>query len=114
MYGTLLGMVGKRWYAVRCLFEIARGDQHIYEERITLWHAGSSEDAIDRAEPEATDYAGDEGDAYLGLAQSFELEAAPRDGAEVFSLMRDSDLAHDAYLDRFFRTGQERQGEYGT
>jgi hypothetical protein len=34
----------------------------------------------------------------------------PEHAAEVFSLMRDSDLATDAYLDRFFDTGDERQG----
>jgi hypothetical protein len=33
----------------------------------------------------------------------------PAHGAEVFSLMRDSELAPDDYIDRFFDTGQERQ-----
>ena len=32
------------------------------------------------------------------------------DGAEVFSLMRDSDLTPHEYLDHFFDTGDERQG----
>jgi hypothetical protein len=31
------------------------------------------------------------------------------DGAEVFSLMRASDLEPEAYIDRFFDTGLERQ-----
>jgi hypothetical protein len=31
----------------------------------------------------------------------------------VFSLMRDSDLEPDAYVDRFFNTGRERQADYG-
>ncbi|SCG64273.1 hypothetical protein GA0070213_10871 [Micromonospora humi] len=31
-------------------------------------------------------------------------------GAEVYSLMRDSDLPAGAYLTRFFDTGDERQG----
>lgn len=39
------------------------------------------------------------------------LFTAPRDGAEVFSLMRDSDLEPDDYLDAFFSTGNERQGD---
>lgn len=32
---------------------------------------------------------------------------------EVFSLMRDSDLAPDEYLDRFFSAGSEQQDEVG-
>jgi len=34
-------------------------------------------------------------------------------GAEVFSLLRESDLEPDAYLDAFFDTGTERQTESG-
>ena len=37
----------------------------------------------------------------------------PSEAAEVFSLMRDSNLEPDAYVDRFFNTGRERQGDYG-
>jgi hypothetical protein len=33
----------------------------------------------------------------------------PADGAEIFSLMRDSDLAPEDYLDSFFDTGTEGQ-----
>jgi hypothetical protein len=35
------------------------------------------------------------------------LEEAPRDGAEVFSLIKRSPLLPDAYLDSFFSTGAE-------
>ena len=60
------------------------------------------------AESEAADYAA--GDCeYLGLAQAFELDREPGQGAEVFSLMRDSPLDPEDYLDRHFDTGQERQ-----
>jgi hypothetical protein len=47
----------------------------------------------------------------LGLAQAFHLfvGADLDDGAEVFSLMRTSDLPADEYVDRFFDTGDERQ-----
>jgi hypothetical protein len=37
------------------------------------------------------------------------LFGEPVDGAEVFSLMRDSQLAPAEYLDAFFDTGSERQ-----
>ncbi|MGZ6827281.1 MAG: DUF4288 domain-containing protein [Mycobacteriales bacterium] len=103
------------WYAVRCVFrtmwtETAEGvtpDEQLYEERITLWQAGSAEEAIALAEEEAVDYAGDE-DEYLDLAQAFRLYDSPGHGAEVFSLMRTSPLEPDAYLDAHFDTGSER------
>jgi hypothetical protein len=99
------------WYAVRCVFEVSRiGGSHTYEKRITLWLAESDEEAIERAESAALQYAADGDDAYLGLAQSFRLFATPTDGSEVFSLMRDSDLSPRAYIGQFFDTGDERQG----
>ncbi|WP_182046274.1 hypothetical protein [Curtobacterium sp. ME26] len=57
--------------------------------------------AIARAEDEAARYAVDVDAEYLGLAQAFALVDDPDDGAEVFSLMRDSDLPPDEYLDAF-------------
>ncbi|MFF0271126.1 DUF4288 domain-containing protein [Kribbella sp. NPDC004536] len=102
------------WYAVRCVFRSGRtagADFAAYEERITLWRADSFEGAIERAEAEAIEYASlGAPDEYLGLAQAYRLADAPGDGAEIFSLIRDSELAPRAYLDRFFDTGSERQG----
>jgi hypothetical protein len=97
------------WYAVRCIFRAGEA----YEERITLWRAASLDDAIERAEAEARTYAAEllpDPDAYVGLAQAYALADPPGDGAEVFSLIRDSPLEPEAYLDRFFDTGDERQG----
>lgn len=92
------------WYAVRCVFrhEPVGG----YEERVTLWPASSADDAIARAEAEAADYPAE----YVGLAQAYALFDEPGPGAEVFSLIRRSELAPDAYLTRFFDTGAEIQG----
>lgn len=106
------------WFAVRCVFTVgwppeAKGKT--YEERITLWRATSAEDAIDRAEAEAEEYAATIEESpceYLGLAQAYQLDDEPGDGAEVFSLMRDSALSPDAYTTRFFATGAERAGTY--
>jgi hypothetical protein len=84
----------------------------VYEERITLWLAASAEEAIERAEAEAREYARtieESPDSYLGIAQSYRLVDTPADGAEVFSLMRSSTLEPDEYLDTFFDTGTERQ-----
>ena len=62
------------------------------------------------AEAEAGEYAADVAGEYLGLAQVYSLADDPGHGAELFSLLRDSQLQPDAYLDAFFNTGEERQG----
>ena len=103
------------WFAVRCIFAFEDGDGgevRTYEERITLWRASRFDEAIALAEAEAAEYAaaiGEHPDAYLGLAQCYQLADDVGDGAEVFSLMRDSRLAPTDYLNTFFDTGDERQ-----
>jgi hypothetical protein len=99
-----------RWYAVRSLFQVPGEAEHAYEERITLWRAGTADDALSRSEAEAEEYAEFAGATYLdGFAQVYPLaDAPPRDGAEVFALTRDSALPASAYVDRFFATGLER------
>lgn len=98
------------WYGVRCVY---RWDHSgCYEERITLWRAGSLDGAIELAETEAMAYAEDLEDyplTYVGLAQAYKLSDVPGHGAEVFSLLRDSDLDADDYLSMFFDTGREHQ-----
>jgi hypothetical protein len=106
------------WFAVRCLFRKSRVPTtdpggHGYEERITLWRASNIDEAIAKAETEALDYASiikEAPDEYLGLAQAYALGDSPdQEGAEVFSLIRDSTLDPERYLDAFFDTGQEHQ-----
>jgi hypothetical protein len=102
------------WYSVRCVFqlnEISEGDSP-YEERITLWQASDFDQAIEQAEAEALDYIEDTEWAYLGLAQCFYLGDEVTQvgtGTEIYSLIRDSDLPPDEYLDAFFDTGTEHQ-----
>jgi len=107
------------WFAVRCLFRKAWASTedspggHRYEERITLWQATDADEAIAKAEAEAAEYAAvieESPDEYLGLAQSYALFDNPAlDGAEVFSLIRDSNLDAEGYLNTFFDTGAEHQ-----
>lgn len=84
------------WYAVRCIirFEPQPGSAGAtYEERITLWRADSFDHAVERAERDARDYASTTAgspESYLGFAPAYHLADVPGDGAEVFSLMRDS------------------------
>lgn len=99
------------WYSVRCVFAIpgCEGEPTIYEERITLWRCAEFADAIELAEADAAEYAESVECTYVGLAQCYALADEPGHGAEVFSLMRDSDLSPDDYVDRFFEIGTEYQ-----
>jgi len=103
------------WHSVRCLFEVDPGgheavEPRTYEERVTIWLADGFDAAIALAEAEAEQYAETVNGRYLGLAQAYVMEGEPGHGAEVYSLMRDSDLPPQSYLGRFFDSGTERQG----
>lgn len=96
------------WFGVRCVFRWS--SPSTYEERITLWEAGSLDDAIAKAEAEARTYASRLDSEYLDIAQAYWIGTdRPAEGSEVFSLMRDSTLDSDEYLDAFYDTGRERQ-----
>lgn len=104
----------KESYSVRCIFEwTSRPDmakKHLYEERITIWEATNIDQAIELAEQEAESYAKETDAEYLGLAQGFHLfEKVNSSGTEIFSLLRESNLKPEKYMDRFFDTGTERQ-----
>lgn len=106
------------WYSVRTLFWHRRAGRiassSCYEERITLWQADSAQHAAHLAEQEGREYASDVDARWCDLVQVYELQEHPRaQGAEVFSLMRDSDLDELAYVTRFLETGQERTGTLG-
>lgn len=105
-------------YTVRMVIRWApRSDQKkkfLYEERITIWNSESLEAAIDEAEKEVRDYADDGAeplDFFQGYWMPEEIDLIQQ-GTEVFSLLRDSDLEPLDYLDTFFDTGAEREGEY--
>jgi hypothetical protein len=100
-----------QWYTVRCIFRSADDDGALYEERVTLWYADDLDGAIALAEVEAAEYAEAHDVEHLGLAQAYWLPAPPATGAEVFSLVRESELDAEAYLDQFFDTGRERQAD---
>ena len=93
------------WFAVRHVIE----NDGSFEERITLWRSSSEEEAMKRAEEEASDYASAVGWRVLGLFQSYRVGESPADGSEVFSLIRRSELPSARYLNAFFDTGSELQ-----
>jgi hypothetical protein len=82
------------WVSVRCVFLLLRGEEQVYEERITLWRSADMDEAVARAEREAEAYAD---------------EVA--DGAEVFSLMRVHAASPDEYLARFFSSERISPGD---
>jgi hypothetical protein len=84
--------------------------KHLYEERIVLWKAESIDSAIAKAEGETRCYAEDER-SVLALSQAYQLYddvSFEGESVEVFSLLRESDLAPETYLTAFFDTGDER------
>ena len=102
-------------FSVRCIFKWSpRASQtlkFLYEERITLWQADSLDQAIEFAENEASKYS-DESCEFLGLSQGYTMfEMVQENGIEVFSLLRESDLEPEEYLNSFFDSGFERQGK---
>jgi hypothetical protein len=103
------------WYAVRCVFgevgseTVDEQRDWTYEERITLWAADSFDAALTLAESEAVQYASANEVTYLGFAQVFKLAGEPEQGAEVFSVLRSSDLGPNEYLDHFFEAGLEHE-----
>jgi hypothetical protein len=101
------------WFSVRCVFAWSGWEGRPFEERITLWRARSLDHAIELAEQEAGEYAAEHGFEYLQLSQAYEITEGSEigHGTEVFSLLRDSDLAPDDYLDSFFSTGREHTQE---
>jgi DNA-directed RNA polymerase specialized sigma subunit len=102
-------------YSVRCICrtptENINKKKYVYEERITLWQAKDIDEAIEKAEAEVEKYCSDLGDSeFIGLSQAFWMfESIAANGIEVYSLLRESDLESDEYLDTFFSTGDERQ-----
>jgi hypothetical protein len=95
------------WFAVRRVF---RFHETTYEERVTVWRAASFEEADRLAEAEAVEYAELAQAHLLAFSQLYRAGETPKEGSEVFSLLRDSDLEPDDYLDHFFNDGEERQG----
>jgi hypothetical protein len=91
----------------RCTRSEERGARS--EERVTVWRADHIDDAIGLVEVEALEYAAAIDSEYLGLAQCYTMADDMVAGAEVFSLVRVSQLSASDYLDTFFDTGRERQ-----
>ena len=100
------------WFGVRLLNRHTRAAGQTFEERILIIRSQTAEDAIESAESISIQEYEDETTERLGYAMSFNIfdcngPSLPH-GTEVFSLMRESDLTPDEYLDRFYDSGAER------
>lgn len=102
-------MESSGWVGVRCIFQSEVHGTRTFEERVTIWRASDVAVGIQLAEDEALEYARIVDATYTGLAQGYLLADPVEHGAEVFSLMRDSDLSTEEYLERYFDMGAERQ-----
>jgi hypothetical protein len=107
-------MEEKEWYGAKTLYQVqsntVESPNKLYEERVVILKASSLDDAIDEAEKEARQYASDgSGITFLGYVNVFKLVSEKiKDKTEVFSLMRESRLRANKYIDRYFDTGKER------
>ena len=100
------------WFGVRLLYRHTRTRGQTYEERILIVRSKTAEDAIETAESLSAQEYEDETTERLDYALSFNIFDCDgpclQHGTEVFSLMRDSRLTPDEYLDRFHDSGSER------
>ena len=101
------------WYGAKCIFlhsDLQSENGRVYEERVVLIKAENLDEAIERAEKEAKEYAQNlEGCVYLDFVNVFHIyDESIEDGTEIYSLMRDSKLSKNKYLNRFYDTGKER------
>jgi hypothetical protein len=105
------------WYGAQMVFRHPSGGSRTvdsYEERIVLIRADSEEEAITKAEVEASEYCHGSDTEYTGFVRVFHIfEEAIRDKTEVFSIIRDSELSPKDYLDHFFDTGSEYERHMG-
>ena len=105
------------WFAVQCVFVVEAGSVvpergQAYEERVTLWQAADADEAMSRARAEAEKYATEAGFELVTYMTAYELYEPPKDGVEVWSLMRDSWLPPKDYVDRFVRRGDPHAVPY--
>ncbi len=105
-----------RWFGVRSVYCSRCVDpEHAfsYEERVLVFLADSFESAIKLAEHESQQYVGTSESIALDYFNAFEIiDDQIQNGTEVYSLIRDSNLASEEYIDSYFDTGDERSGKW--
>lgn len=93
-------------YSVRSL--VYDKQNKLYEERINIVHSSDETDTLNKAEKLTEEYCNNIGLVNTGYSESFELTDNPaKDGAEVYSIMRESLLDPKEYVSKYIRTGKE-------
>ena len=98
----------QQWYSVRSTFRLDRTvdgkAERLFEERVVVFRAASSEEALARGRAEAKQYS--EGEAHPKMLEhivAFCLwEEELREGEEVWSCLRQSDESDEQFLDRVY------------
>ncbi len=107
------------WYSAKCVFRHGpmAGDpgRFVYEERVIVLLANDLNEAVRRAEEEAKEYAASlEEVEYTGFVAAYDIgEDEISDVSEVYSILRNSDLETNAFLDRYYDDGTERTQHIG-
>ncbi|MFD3726698.1 hypothetical protein [Streptomyces sp. NPDC058671] len=94
----------KAWYGVRTFHRWLAWDNRPYEERVVLFRARSLDEALELAERESAEYAGESAFAVLDMMQAYRISDVDEEvgaGTEVFSKLHVLDLPPSEFLDRY-------------
>ncbi|MFG3098023.1 hypothetical protein [Streptomyces sp. NPDC048202] len=94
----------KAWYGARTFYRWLTWENRPYEERVVLFRARSLDEAIELAEQESAEYAGENDFEALGMVQAYRISDRDEEvgaGTEVFSKLHALDLPANEFLDRY-------------
>ncbi|MFF9853379.1 hypothetical protein [Streptomyces litmocidini] len=94
----------KGWYGARTFYRWPTWENQPYEERVVLFRAHSLDEAVELAERESIEYAGQSDLEVLDLVQAYRISDGEEEvgaGTEVFSLLHAPDLPAHEFLDRY-------------
>ncbi len=94
----------KAWCGARTFYRWPVSENQPYEERVVLFRARSLEEAIELAERESTEYAGENDLEVLDMVQAYLISRGDEEvgvGTEVFSKLHALDLPANEFLDRY-------------
>ncbi|MFD5085330.1 DUF4288 domain-containing protein [Kitasatospora sp. NPDC058406] len=94
----------KAWYSARTFYRWPTSENRPYEERVVLFRARSLDEAVELAERESAEYAGEGGFEVLDMVQVYRICDGDEEvgaGTEVFSVLHALDLPAHEFLDRY-------------
>ncbi|MEU0402859.1 hypothetical protein ABZ318_21970 [Streptomyces sp. NPDC006197] len=94
----------KAWYSARTFYRWPTWENQPYEERVVLFRARSLDEAIELAERESIEYAGQSDLEVLDMVQAYRISDDDEEvgaGTEVFSQLHALDLPAHEFLGRY-------------